>query len=357
MLTDNNDTELNILKQLGIEATPYNPNDDNDDDDDNGSDDGEASSEGSGNNEGQDENIEKAQANQGNKQPNSRSNNQNDSQQPKAGKGKQAADPQDNRRKIVDNETGEEIKAGVEMRLYNKSKRFEQELHTTRVAYNELNDKNKQLQDFKTKYDTFGLKDAEAVAGLDFINKLKSDPIKAVEHLLAELKAGGVDLSKVMSDSIDTQAIKNIIKEELKTVQPLVNAHESQVQEQRDRQEATGLLDTFIDRNPDAEMHLEDLALIMEATNIPISEAWKDLQLYAYKKGLDISKPLAEQLNNNNQQSRASKKTKFTEPLPNGRGGLPNNGDDEAIKQRKYAPAEMSTRDIVSEAMRELGYK
>lgn len=190
----------------------------------------------------------------------------------------------------------------------------------------------------------------------------KSDPKKAIAFLISEAQNSGVDMSDLGVSgggiSVDTirTTVKDIIAESLKPFEFITADRQQQEQDREATLEATHTTNEFLTTYPDAEIHGDAIARVMNTKpgEIDIEKAYWILSAHAARNGLDWTKPLASQI-----QAKLGQTPNNNQPANNGRrlpdlGGRPHN---DAIVERK--PTVMggmsSSSDIVKEAMREAG--
>lgn len=191
----------------------------------------------------------------------------------------------------------------------------------------------------------------------------KSDPKKAIAFLVSEAQNNGVDVSDLgvgggggLSVQAIRDAVKEIVEEQIKPFSFITADRQAQEQDREATLEATRTTDEFLTTYPDAEIHSDAIAKIMNTRpgEIDIEKAYWILNSHAHKNGLDWSKPLAPQIlaKLGNTQNRE-------QPADNGRrlpnmNGRPNN--ENIVERRPTVMSGMaSSNDIVKEAMREAG--
>jgi copper oxidase (laccase) domain-containing protein len=191
----------------------------------------------------------------------------------------------------------------------------------------------------------------------------KSDPKKAIAFLISEAQNSGVDVSDLGvsgGGGLTAAAIEQILDNKLKTVlEPFNFITADRQQQEQDREatlEADRTVSEFVSAFPDAEIHADSIARIMNTKpgEIDIEKAYWILNAHAAKLGLDWTKPLVPQINaklgktpNNDQPANTGR------PLPE-LNGRPHN--DSVIERTPRVMGGMSSSsDIVKEAMREAG--
>lgn len=190
----------------------------------------------------------------------------------------------------------------------------------------------------------------------------KSDPKKAIAFLISEAQNSGVDMSDLGVSgggiSVDTirSTVKDIIAESLKPFEFITADRQQQEQDREATLEATHATNDFLSTYPDAEIHADAIAKIMNTKpgEIDIEKAYWILSAHAAKNGLDWTKPLAPQI-----QAKLGQTPNNTQPANTGRrlpelNGRPHN--DSVIERTPRVMGGMSSSsDIVKEAMREAG--
>lgn len=190
----------------------------------------------------------------------------------------------------------------------------------------------------------------------------KSDPKKAIAFLISEAQNSGVDMSDLGVSgggiSVDTirSTVKDIIAESLKPFEFITADRQQQEQDREATLEATHATNDFLSTYPDAEIHADAIAKIMNTKpgEIDIEKAYWILSAHAAKNGLDWNKPLVPQI-----QAKLGQTPNNTQPANTGRrlpelNGRPHN--DSVIERTPRVMGGMSSSsDIVKEAMREAG--
>ena len=202
----------------------------------------------------------------------------------------------------------------------------------------------------------------EYSVGARIIAAYKSDPKKAIAFLISEAQNSGVDMSDLGVSgggiSVDTirTTVKDIIAESLKPFEFITADRQQQEQDREATLEATHATNDFLATYPDAEIHGDSIAKIMNSKpgEIDIEKAYWILSAHAAKNGLDWTKPLAPQI-----QAKLGQTPNNTQPANTGRrlpelNGRPHN--DSVIERTPRVMGGMSSSsDIVKEAMREAG--
>ena len=203
----------------------------------------------------------------------------------------------------------------------------------------------------------------EYAIGARIMATFKADPKKAIAFLLSEAQNNGVDVSDLgvgggggLSVATIEKVLEDKIKAALEPFSFITQDRENQQQEFESTQQATDVVNEFLDSSPDAEPHMDSIAKIMNARpgQVSISEAYWILNAHAHKNGLDWAKPLGPQI-----AAKLGNTPNNGQPANNGRrlpdlNGRQNNGT--IVERRQTVMAgDASSTDIVKEAMREAG--
>lgn len=285
-----------------------------------------------------------------------------------AGKAPRAYGPRfnwDAKGNVIDKATGNVIAAAGPER-----KAFERMIPLISNATNEA-DKFKNMYETAIKANTvassLGLSAEEFSIGARIMAQWKTDPKKALAFMLKEAQNNGVDVSDLgiaggggLSRQELQNAIKDVVQEHLK---PFSFIHEDRERQQQEREainEAQGVIDEFYQEYPDASIHEDSLAAIMNAKpGTSLNEAYLILNNHALKHGLDWNRDLVPQIkalvskqqpngtNSNGQPARQQRQL----PSMNGRV------NSEAIVPHRNGAmsGDTSSSNIVKEAMRAAG--
>jgi len=203
----------------------------------------------------------------------------------------------------------------------------------------------------------------EYAIGARIMATFKADPKKAIAFLVSEAQNNGVDVSDLgvgggggLSVQAIRNAVKEIVEEQIKPFSFIAQDRESQLAEQEATNEASNVVNDFLDSTPDAEVHMDSIARIMNAKpgQVSLSEAYWILNAHAHKNGLDWTKPLGPQI-----AAKLGNTPNKEQPVNNGRrlpdlNGRQNNGT--IVERRQTVMAgDASSTDIVKEAMRDAG--
>lgn len=252
---------------------------------------------------------------------------------------------------------GTVVKGGAERRHYEKARLFEQQLS---MAKNELQQANNSRQQLQNELNTLkqtvqqvqGADPAHVATGVKLVRDLSRDPVGTLKTLLTEAIGAGYTIDGIAA-GIDAAAIRQSLEAKL---QPYIDAAQQQQQAQQTDQEIEQEVGQFFAQYPDARLHDELIAGVMQKNpQLSMTEAYYQLKLAVVDRGLDWSQPLVPQMQAGEQQQQSPQQQQ-QKPMPNGR--TPANAT-QATPADKIPVAHESTdmSSIVKQAMRESGLK
>lgn len=220
---------------------------------------------------------------------------------------------------LRDKETGEVVQTGIERRLYHNNHKLKNQLSEVSTELETLRATNKAYVDAFQAQATLGLSPEEAHEGVKLVADFKQDPIKTLEGILTSLKSAGIDISSLNLGDVNTNATVDAVK---KQFQPILDEHEQQRLQKETYQKAKVEVDNFVDEFPDAEQHLDFIGnTLANNSNLKsLPDTWMRIKLFAYDKGLDLSKPLGPQLDGT-APAQAPERQVEKKPLMGGNGG------------------------------------
>lgn len=251
-------------------------------------------------------------------------------------------------------EDGTVVKNGAERRFYERAQLAERQLS---MRTNELQQANQSRQRIQDELNSLrssaqalhGADPAHVSTGLKLVRDLQRDPAGTLKTLLTEAMAAGYTVEGI-AGGVDAQAIRNAV---LAQFQPLVDASQQQTQQQEIEQRAQEEVTQFYTNFPDARIHDEVLAAVMDKNpQLDMAGAYYQLKLAAIERGLDWSKPLAPQMQAGEQQQQQPQQQQ-QKPMPNGRQS--NGAATTPANKVVVAHESTETSDIVKSAMREAG--
>ena len=251
---------------------------------------------------------------------------------------------------VVDAQGVVVAKAGAERRLFERAARASDELGKAQQQVQLLTNQLAQNNALDGQVRQFGLEPSEVTVGLQLAAQFKRDPVGVARTILQQVQAMGHNIEGAPAAGVDMAAMKQMVSE---AVAPFTQQQAQQAQDQQSRAAAETQLNNFYNRYPNASVQEESIASMVRE-GLGLEEAYLQLENYALKNNLDISKPLRPQIQargtNGQQQQRQSR-----ESLPNGQSSISANASDPNANQ--YADPETSYKDIVRQSMLDSGMR
>ena len=192
----------------------------------------------------------------------------------------------------------------------------------------------------------YALTPEEVTTGAQIIAAYKEDPVGTLNYMLTQAQASGHNVDQLVNGGTDMGAIRQLIQNELA---PITQEHKQRADTQAAEENATNIYNGFIGQHPDAAIHENALARLLQTDNsLTVDSAYYKLQNYYLQNGLDWTKPL-EVLQQENQASQAP--SVVTPPQPP-EGGIP---VANVTDTSQVADVSTSTSDIIKQAMAENG--
>jgi hypothetical protein len=271
----------------------------------------------------------------------------------------------DGKGNLVDAAGNVVVPAGGERRYYTEAMNARR---TVNDLSTKLNTATSQLQAFDKVFGfakEAGLTTAHIEQGAKLIAAFNRAPQEAIEFLIAQAKANGVEfkLDGEAASRIDTAAIGRMVDGKLA---PLVGDRDAQAAAIAARDNAANAINQFAAEFPEALMHETHLAKLIDAASsqgqqLGLTEAWLKLENWMLRNGFDPSKDLDAQLaaaakggdgKQNGNGTRQPTVNSDDPPLPNGRG---NGAGTQPRNKSTPMSHTASNQDIVRAAMRANG--
>ena len=272
-------------------------------------------------------------------------NTQQQSKQEGKKEGKQGGNPGD-----LTLPNGQVVRAGAERRFYESMNTAKQERDHYKT---QLATATTQLQTITQNYQnlsqqvqqTYQMEPERLVSATKLYSDMRSDPVGTMTKLLAELGSAGYNIATLVPgvNAQLTEKLGQINRGQLEQQQQAPN--EAQLDQQIEQEVAS-----FYGSYPDARIHDDLIAQgLQQNPNATLAEVYFQLKQAFIERGLDWTRPLAEQVSNQQQQPTQQQQ----QPMPpNGRA----NGNNVIPANRVSVASETAdTGDIVREAMREAG--
>ena len=254
----------------------------------------------------------------------------------------QTRGPQD----LVDREGNVIAKGGKERRFYEQLQSTKQQNGALNQQVQQLESQIKAITDAGNLGTQYELTPEELTTGAQLVKSFKDDPVNTVKYLLTQAQAAGHNLDDVATGGVDAAAIKQMVNE---AVSPLVQDRQQRVEAEQNQQKAMEVYNGFMSQYPDAQIHENSLARLLESDqNLSPEAAYFKLKNFYLEKGLDFGVPL-ETLAQQEQQKQQTPEVNTQQTLPSG-GNIPvQNVTDTA----DIADVGTSYDDIIRQSMRD----
>ena len=234
--------------------------------------------------------------------------------------------------------------AGRERRFYETGLREKNRADQATAKVTELTTQLQAINNAGTVGTQYDLSPEEVTTGAQLIAAYKNNPVETIQYMLTQAQSNGHNVDAIISGGTDMSAVKNMLDNALA---PLVADRQAQIDTQATNQRALEIYNTFSAQHPDAAIHENTLArLLQQDPNLSPEAAYYKLQNYYLQKGWDWTKNL-EQLQHEAQTAPSVN----TQPQPP-EGGV-NIGN--TTNTPKVADVSTSTDDIIRQAMAEVG--
>lgn len=276
--------------------------------------------------------------------------------------------PANNNGDLIDPATGEVIaKAGKERQYFEAARNVRGWAEKLDVAHRRLRQEHDnataQLQVLRERPKELGLETGEVDVAMKFMAHFKRDPVGAAKQVLTEVQAMGHTIEG-LSAGLDPAVLKTMIDQAIAPFQQDRTKQQRIEDLRRQEQEANTQIDnelnSLFDEFPWTTVQQQEIHRLLVANDeqrqmddrvpmLSLREAALQLQVYALNNGLDITKPIMQQLNAGQPQKRA--------PVNNARSATPNVSNLRPSMQDAIGGnTSASNRDVVRQAMREAGF-
>lgn len=201
-------------------------------------------------------------------------------------------------------------------------------------------------------------------AALQLMVQWKKDPVKTIGTLLTLAEQNGKDVSSIRQGGggLNLADLRPAMEEMLqKAVAPfmgLVHQQQQSAEEQRLNDEVATQYAEFMEQFPDAKHHEDAIARVMRDHGYNHREAWFAVQAFAARNGLDISQPLAPQIQERQNPGNARTSgggVNRQRPMPDlGNGRMQNNGSGRSTTVRAGSKASFDANDSWDKIGREI---
>jgi hypothetical protein len=255
---------------------------------------------------------------------------------------RQVSGPQD----LVDRDGNVIASGGKERRFYETAQKERSRAEGLANEVTSLKQQMEAINSAGTLGTQYNLSPEELTTGAQLISSYKNNPVETMQYMLTQAQASGHNVDGIGGGgSMDMQAVKQMLDTAL---QPLLSEHTERADTQEANDRALGIYNGFMTQHPDAAVHENSLArLLQEDPNLSPEAAYFKLQNFYLQRSLDWTKPL-EQLHKEFSAAKTSESTQ--QQLPEG-GVATSNVTDTA----RVADVNTSTDDIIRQAMEEAG--
>ena len=185
----------------------------------------------------------------------------------------------------------------------------------------------------------------EVTTGAQIIAAYKQNPVETLQYMLTQAQAAGHNIDGLNAGgSMDMNAVRQMVEN---AVKPLMTEHQQRQDTQQTNARAQEIYDNFVTRFPDAPLHENSIARLLQSdSSLTPEAAYYKLQAFYAQKGLDWNKSLEVLQQEHNARGNVSERTQ----VPDGGGNNINVANtDRAVSLNT------STADIIRQAMAEAG--
>lgn len=283
------------------------------------------------------------------------SNNQNNQQQQGAKQeGKKDEGKTGNPRDITLAD-GTVVKGGAERRFYEQREVARQEAQHWKQQFTTLQQQNSTLQQQmqtlqQSVQQVQGMPPQDLAVATRMYRDMVQDPVGTLKKLLAEATAKGYNIEGIAA-GVDVQAITRIVENAAQMQSQQRTPDEAQLV-----REAEAEWNGFLSQYPDARPHDALIAQMLRDTpSLSLQDAYFSLKSAFIERGLDFSKPLAEQQQGVQQQQQQNNQSQQQMGLPQGRNNGQQGQQMQDVNKIVAASGNASMDDIIKESMREAG--
>ena len=252
--------------------------------------------------------------------------------------------PQD----LVDRQGNVIAKGGKERRFYETAQRERQRAETLEQELWTLRAKVEAFEGTANLPNQYNLSPEELTTGAQLMSAFKDNPVETIKYLLTEAQSAGHNIDNV-GQGTDVAALSRMLDEKLG---PITSERQEQLELAQRNEQATQVYNQFMSQYPDAAVHQDVLAQLLEKdTSLSPEAAYFKLKNFYLEKGLDWNTPLdVHEQNIANEQQKAKETENTQSSLPSGSTPADNVTDASQI-----ASVDTDMEDIIKSSMREAG--
>ena len=204
----------------------------------------------------------------------------------------------DNEGNIVDKDGRILARKGSEARMRGNLVTAREELTRAQARIQELESTSVNSQALNGLPAKLGLNNDDVVKALDLAAKVgRGQVLEVAREVLAMCVAQGHNVSDLLGndvgDSIEMRAIQQMLD---KRLAPVTQQQEQSQRETVAMQAAKKNYETFVSQNEYADIHGDDIALVMQAEGLNPQQAYNKLMHFIYTNNLDPAAPLEPQV-------------------------------------------------------------
>ena len=236
---------------------------------------------------------------------------------------------------------------GKERRFYETAQREKQRADQYSKEVETLKSQLEAINNAGTVGTQYNLTPEEVTTGAQIVSAWKDNPVETLQYMLTQAQSEGYNVDAIVNGGADMGAMKQMLDNALS---PIISDRNKQIETREATEKATEIYNNFSNTHPDAAVHENSLArLLQEDNSLSVEAAYLKLQNYYLQRGLDWTKSL-EQLQAEHDQSVKSNTN--TQPQPPEGGSVP---QTYVTDTAQVADVRTSTDDIIRQAMSDAG--
>lgn len=254
---------------------------------------------------------------------------------------RKAAGPQD----LVDAKGNVIAAGGKERRFYETAQKEKLRADTISKELETVQARLAAMESAGSVGTQYNLTPEEVTTGAQIIAAYKQNPVETLQYMLTQAQAAGHNIDGLNAGgSMDMNAVRQMVEN---AVKPLMTEHQQRQDTQQTNARAQEIYDNFVTRFPDAPLHENSIARLLQSdSSLTPEAAYYKLQAFYAQKGLDWNKSLEVLQQEHNARGNVSERTQ----VPDGGGNNINVANtDRAVSLNT------STADIIRQAMAEAG--